>query len=317
MSQDKPVIGIDSGAEKQAAPLRFTHAAMATIFEVLVHGQDPDYAQQAAWAAFDEVDRLEKELSRFIPSSDVSRLSAAPPGKLQRVGVATYECLQAAARVWKDTGGAFDVTVGTLMALWKPKEGEPLPQVTDAELAAARARTGMDLVILGDDEPSAGIKAEGVRIDLGGIGKGYAVDRMVDILGDWGIGRALVHGGLSTVRAIGAPPRRKGWRINLGDPEDRPENVGVVYLKDMSLSGSGVVHKKHIVDPRTGRPVESKLGTWSLCESGTVSDALSTAFMVMSPAEVEKYCGEHPRTSGMLVIRDGAGRKILKYGPGF
>ena len=71
MSQDKPVIGIDSGSEKQAAPLRFTHAAMATIFEVLVHGQGADDAQQAAWAAFDEVDRLEKELSRFLPSSDV------------------------------------------------------------------------------------------------------------------------------------------------------------------------------------------------------------------------------------------------------
>ena len=85
----------------------------------------------------------------------------------------------------------------------------------------------------------------------------------------------------------------------------------------MSLSGSGVVHKKHILDPRTGRPVETKLGTWSLCESGTISDALSTAFMVMAPSEVEKYCGEHPGTSGMLVVREGAGRRILKYGPGF
>jgi thiamine biosynthesis lipoprotein len=315
MAKDGPVISIAAAKDKAAEPLRFSHNAMATLFEVLVHGQAAEYAQQAAWAAFDEVDRLEKELSRFIPSSDVSRLAVAAPGAFQRVGIATYECLQAAARIHRETGGAFDVTVGALMALWKTKEGEPLPSPPAAELEAARARTGMGLVLISEAEPAVGVKVGGVRIDLGGIGKGYAVDRVVDVLREWGIDRALVHGGLSTVRALGAPPGRKGWRINLGDPEDGPKDLGIVHLKDLSLSGSGVVHKKHIIDPRTGRPVEGRLGAWSLCETGTDSDALSTAFMVMAPAEVEKYCGSHPKVSGMLVLRDSGGRKVLKYGP--
>jgi len=295
-------------------PHRFSHEAMATVFEVLVHGQEAEYAQQAAWAAFDEVDRIEADLSRFRPGSDISRINAAQAGTLHRVSLSTFECLQAAARIHAETGGAFDVTVGSLLALWRPGEGGGVAAPSHAELAAARARTAMDLVYLSPTEPAVGLKADGVRVDLGGIGKGFAVDRMMEVLGDWSIAAALAHGGLSTVRAIGCPPGKPGWRVVLGDPEAETGDLGAVHLKDASFSGSSIVHKRHIIDPRSGRPVEGRLGTWVRCESAAVCDALSTAFTVMSVEEVREYCGQHPNVSAMLAVRDSGGRKDLRFG---
>ncbi len=314
MTMAEPRISIaDPPPQAAERPHRFSHEAMATVFEVLIYGREPEYAQQAAWAAFDEVDRLEAELSRFRPGSDVRRINGSAAGALLRVSLGTYECLQVAAQVWAETGGAFDVTAGSLMALWQ-RAAEAGESPSDDQLAAARARTGMDLVAVSADEPAVGLKVEGVQIDLGGIGKGFAVDRILGVMREWEIGVALAHGGLSTVRAIGSPPGKTGWRVTLGDLEDGGADLGAVRLSDRSVSASGIAHKRHIMDPRSGRPVEGKLGAWALCESGAVADALSTAFTVMSVDEVRAYAQRHPEASAMVAVRKAGGREVMRFG---
>ncbi len=282
---------------------RFRHDAMATTFEVFILGEEAEYARQAAEAAFDELDRLELELSRFVETSDVSRVSGLDAGGSTRVGIAAFECIELASRVHAETGGAFDVTVGALAELWSAAEGEP----SEEALARARERTGMRLIETGDEHHAVGVGATGLRLDLGGIGKGYALDRMAELLQDWSVERALIHSGESSVVAIGSPPGGDAWSLGLRDPGDRARTIGAFRLRDgRSLGGSGrLLHGSHILDPRTGRPAEAALGAWAVAPSAALADALSTAFMVMSADEVADYCAQHADVSGMVVRAAG------------
>jgi len=309
-----PAAGQGGAPEPGAKVHSFVHEAMASMFEVRIAGEEAGYARSAADAAFQELDRLDAQLSRFSPSSDVCQINALKAGRRLRVGIATFECLQTSAQVCRQTGGAFDVTIGRLYALWQPRADAP-PHPSDAELAAARELTGMDLVELHEEDFSVSVRRAGVRIDLGGIGKGYAVDRMIDILREWSVKTALVHGGQSSVYCLGAPPGRKGWTLNLRGPGEQGEAYGRVDLKDRSLSGSAVLDKwRHVIDPRTGRPAMGHAGAWAIAPTATLTDCLSTAFMVMSAREVEEYCRQHPEVSGMLLDRGAAGSKLLKFG---
>ena len=280
---------------------RFAHAAMHTRFEVILADQAEAYAAQAAAAAFDELDRLESELSRFVPSSDIARINALAPGEAARVGEATFECLALAARVWSDTGGAFDVTVGALADCWKAVargHGAPPPET----LAAASARVGMQRLELDAREHLVRLKAGATAVDLGAIGKGYAVDHMVALLREWGIATALVHGGESSLYALGAT----GWPVCLADPQRPAEALGHLQLQNRALSGSSVADARHIVDPRTGRPVTQTIGAWALAPTAALADALSTAFLVMSVEEMGSYCVRHPDCAGLRALADAA-----------
>ena len=162
------------------------------------------------------------------------------------------------------------------------------------------------------------LKTAGVLLDLGGIGKGFALDKAAETLREWadegwGLEAALLSGGQSSVLAMGAPPGTNGWTVTVGaDVLDVPEEV---LLRDRALSGSGTrVHGRHIIDPRTGRPAVSPVRAWASSPSGAVSDALSTAFMVMSAAEVECYCAEHDETWAILLIQDATGRRLKRFG---
>jgi len=290
------------GRELPTGVHRFSHEAMAAVFEVFVAGDDATYAGQAAAAAFAEVDRLEAALSRFDPSSDVSQINQLKAGESVRVGLAAFECLATAARVWAETAGAFDVTAGALVDCWKAKDGSAR-KPTDAELADARARTGMNLLAMSEEEHAVGVARDGMQIDLGGIGKGYALDQMKMILEDWSIGRALVHGGESTVLALGPPEGEEGWRVAVGSAQSPAGVVQTIHLKDRALSGSAAsARTPHIIDPRTGRPASGKLGAWALASSAAVADALSTAAFVMAPDEIEKFCRRNSEVSIMVAV---------------
>ncbi len=169
---------------------RFSHEAMDTVFEVHAVHPDERYAAQAAQAAFDLVDRLENELSRFRSNSDITRVNHLAAGESTRVGAPTLECLVIARHLFDLTGGAFDPSIGT---------GLPSLEL-DADDFVVRATT------------------DGVQIDLGAIGKGYAVDLMAELLEEWGLERALVHGGFSSVLALEPPEGRDGWPLTLSDP---------------------------------------------------------------------------------------------------
>lgn len=312
-----------SGKKKSMKPAfhRFAHEAMTTTFEIIIAGEggaddSAEYARQAAQAAFHEIDRLEKDLSRFIESSDISRINKLGAKEPVRVSIDTFECLQLAGRLHKETGGAFDVTIGALISCWRTPDGTS-GRPTAKEIAEARKRTGMERMALDAEHFTVGLDTAGVSVDLGGIGKGFALDKAAENLRDWvdegsGFEAALLSGGQSSVLAMGAPPGERGWVVTVGGDQTVPEEV---LLCDRALSGSGTrVRGRHIIDPRTGRPAEGALRAWASCPSAAVSDALSTAFMILSPAEIERYCAEHKDTWAVLLTRDATGHRLRTFG---
>jgi thiamine biosynthesis lipoprotein len=269
---------------EQAAVHRFRHEAMATQFEILIAHEDHEFAAGAALAAFQDIDILEGELSRFQPGSDISRLNAANTGEDVVLGFAATDCLLLARDVSEATAGAFDVTIGPLFRLWRDDRA-----VAGDALSAARASCGWESLAISTEPPSARKTKVAMEIDLGGIGKGYALDQAAELLREWEVESALLHSGTSTVLALGSAPgsEKTGWPVNAG-----PEGGDPVWLENQALSGSGFeVQGAHIIDPRTGRPCQSEYGLiWAIAPSAALSDALSTAFMVMKKAEIIELC---------------------------
>lgn len=274
---------------------RFSHDAMATVFEVHALHPDDRYAAQAAQAAFDLTDRLERELSRFIHNSDVTRINHLTAGESTRVSPSTLECLVIARHMFDLTGGAFDVSIGT---------GLPSLELDPDDLLVRATRSG-------------------VQIDLGGIGKGYAVDCMAELLEEWGVGRALVHGGFSSVLALEPPADRDGWPLTLSDPGASSRVLARLSVRQTALSASGLRKGDHILDPRTGEPVRGRHAAWvavprpeaagagepddghARVAAAAIADALTTAFMLLGPEEVRGLC---ERSLGLQawILFDGA-----------
>jgi len=282
---------------------RFSHEAMATTFEIIVVHEDERYARQAATAAFNEVDRLEGELSRFIENSDVSRINNLPARQPLRLGLDAFECLQLSARLYAETNGAFDITVGSLLKCWRNEDGTPRTP-SARELDLARLHTGADLLQLDEAQHTVQLLASPVQIDLGGIGKGYAVDRVAELLREWSLDTALISGGYSSVLALDAPPGTEGWPVTLTHPANRKQILARPCLRAGALSGSGLEKGRHIIDPRTIQPVEGKRAAWSSAPDAATADALSTAFMIMSPDEIKDYCLRHPNTRAMVILQE-------------
>jgi len=311
--------------ESEANLHRFAHEAMTVTFEAVVALEDPEQARQAAGAAFAELDRLEKLMSRFDACSDIAAVNRLRPGQCVGVDIAVFDCLVDAAHVWADTLGAFDITVGAVMD-YKETDNVPPSGPEDETPADALNRVGMHRLIMDRDGFLVGVReVEGVRpdscvsVDLGAIGKGFALDRMLDVLADWGVENALVHGGTSTVRVVGSPGAGAGWPVAVGGPWARDAGIERVVLTCGAVSGSGTQARgEHIVDPRGGLPADGPLAAWVICPSGAVADAMSTALMVMSAQEVEDYCKKHENVAALLVMPDDNrphGGRIERFGP--
>jgi thiamine biosynthesis lipoprotein len=296
---------------------RFCHEAMATTYEVIMVYDDDRYARQAAAAAFDEVDRLEGELSRFIENSDITRINNLPAHQPLRLGLDAFECLQLSCRIYAETNGAFDITIGSLLGLWRNEDGTPRTP-SQEELNLARQHTGTGLLQLDESEHTVQLLASPVQVDLGGIGKGYAVDRVAELLREWSIDIALISGGYSSVLALDAPVGTKGWPLTVSNPDNRKEILARPCLQGRALSGSGLQKGRHIIDPRTAQPVKNKHAAWASAPDAATADALSTAFMVMGPDEIRQYCSRHPDVSALIML-ESRGKKarkkeILRFG---
>jgi thiamine biosynthesis lipoprotein len=296
---------------------RFCHEAMATTFEVIIIHDDVHYARQAAAAAFDEVDRLEGELSRFVENSDISRINNLPANQPLQLGLDAFECLRLSSRIYVETNGAFDITIGSLFNCWHNEDGNPRTP-SQEELNRARQHTGMHLLQLDEDEYAVRLLAGPLHIDLGGIGKGYAVDRMAELLREWSIDIALISGGYSSVLALDAPADTKGWPLTLSNPDNHKQILARPLLQNGAISGSGLQKGGHIIDPRTAQPVKGKCAAWASAPDAATADALSTAFMVMRPDEIRQYCPRHPDVSALIMLKgrgkDARKDKILHFG---
>jgi thiamine biosynthesis lipoprotein len=267
---------------------RFSHEAMATVFEVYAVHPDAAYAAQAAQAAFDLTDRLERELSRFLPNSDIARVNRLAAGDRTQVTPSTLECLVIARHMFDLTGGAFDVSIGT----------------------------GLPSLDLDADDCIVSATKGGVQVDLGGVGKGYAVDLMAELLEEWGVQRALVHGGFSSVLALDSPAGLAGWPLTLSDPTAPARILSRLSVRQTSLGASGVRKKDHIRDPGTGEPARGRLAAWVVVPRPppaapvgdgprvaptAVADALTTAFMLISTEEIEALCARTPGLEAWLL----------------
>jgi thiamine biosynthesis lipoprotein len=237
--------------------------AMGTTFSVTLYGDRSVDLPGAAAAAFDEAHRLDRLLSNYLPASEWSRLNRQAGLEAVEISPELFELLKACLNYSRESDGAFDITVGPLMRTWGfYKDEGRLPR--SSEIATALDRVGYRHVVLDPMRRTVRFDRPGVELDPGGVGKGYAVDRMVEVLKSHGIAIAQISAGGSSIFGMGAPPDdARGWHIRIRRPDDGHEPAADVFLKDMSLSTSGDYEKffwadgkiySHIMDPRTGRP---------------------------------------------------------------
>ena len=261
----------------------FRHEAMATHFETIIAKQQNEYARQAAAAAFRELDRLENTLSRFIESSDISRANRLARGESVTLSHDTLECLLIAADVSLVTGRAFDPAYASVRSSDFPPDVPPFTLDPEAHTVTSHA--------------------EHLHLDLGAVGKGFALDRMADVLREWEITSACLNAGGSSVLTLDEPPKAEdsGWEVGLG--EGRGHRT--IPLLAGSLSGSGTAVKgTHLIDPRNGQPAPRTSRVWALAPTAAQADALSTAFFVMNEAEIAALCTAYPQLGAGLAAPD-------------
>jgi thiamine biosynthesis lipoprotein len=287
----------------QVPPVRYeaSHDAMGTEFTIVAYGRDAKFLGEVVNQAFEEIDRLDAQMSNYKPESEISALNREAARQAVMVEPALFALIQDSLRYSRETNGAFDITVGPLMRAWGFFRGQGRVP-TRGELAQVMERIGYGHVHLDAERREVRFDRQGIELDLGGIAKGYAVDRAVGILRENGVTAALVSSGTSSLYALGAPPGERGWKVNIRDPFEARKVGDVVWLKNYSLSASGSYEKfftvggktyAHIMDPRTGRPVENMLSSAVLAPQTTESDALSTAFFVLGPEAGRGYLAAH------------------------
>ena len=241
--------------------------AMGSTYSLVLYGEDRGRLEAASEEAFEEVRRLDRMLSNYRPESEWSEVNRRAAERPVRVSAELFQLLSACVEYSRQSEGAFDISVGPLMKVWGFYKGSGhLPQA--AEVRRALATVGYRNILLDPAGRTVRFAREGVELDPGGIGKGYAVDRMVDILRKDGIASALVSASGSSIYALGAPPGEAGWKVRIRDPKDEARTVTEVTLKNESMSTSGNYEKfflaegkmySHIMDPRTGFPATGTL----------------------------------------------------------
>jgi FAD:protein FMN transferase len=274
-----------------------SRVSMACDYAIDAYGPDADRLPRIVDEAFDEVDRIDRLMSHYNAASPLSRVNREAAQHPVAVEPELFDFIVDAMRYHRDSAGTFDITVGPLMKVWGFFRGEGRVP-SDDELAAARRHVGGSHVMLNPIAKTIAFDEPGVELDLGGIAKGYAVDRVVDLFRRRQVAAALVSAGGSTIYGLGAPPGREGWEVIVQDPIDPRKIALTLQLKDRALSVAGTSEKSfeaggvsysHIMDPRAGRPAQGMLSVAVLASSGTAGDALDDAFFVLGPEGSRPY----------------------------
>jgi thiamine biosynthesis lipoprotein len=305
--------------------VRVGRRAMACRFEVLLPATRTAAIDRAA-EALDVVDAVEDELSVYRAGSTLSRLNRSAAVRPVAVEAPLFALLDRSRQWYEQTGGAFDVTVGPLVRCWGffRRQGR-IPGPT--ELEAARAVVGTAHVQLDPLERTVRFARQGMEINLGAVGKGFALDAAKEHLAAGAEADVLLHGGYSSMLGCGSAEGEDGWWVGIRHPLRPGERLATLRLIDQGLatSGSGEQYFRHegrryghLLDPRSGRPVEGMLSATALAPTAAEADALATAFFVLGVEKTLQYCENHPEVSALLVPEPtrGGALEVVEVGSG-
>lgn len=294
-----------------ARPHEAMRPVMGTFARVQVVGP-AGVAVEAADEALDEIERLDHIMSNYKVESDLSRVNAMAASNSVEVPTDLFRVLEASLRFYGLSAGAFDVTVAPLVDLWKSCDTLPDSAVIDA----VRRRVGSSHLILDGDGGTVRYQKPELEVDLGAIGKGYAVDRSIEVLRRHGISSAVVDLG-RTLYCLGPSTSGGTWKVGIADPSDTDMVVGVVRIRDRAISTSGnyeaarLVEGRsvgHLIDPRTGYPVDNDvLSVTVIADDATTADALSTAAFVLGIEDGFELIERMPEAEAVIIYRKQRG----------
>ena len=302
-------------AVPSGSPVRLERSidVMGTTFTIDSYGENQGLMQSATEQAFEEAQRLDQMLSNYIPDSELSRVNREAPDRPVRVSREFFDLLAACLDYSRKSEGSFDITVGPLMKIWGFYKGSGrLPH--RAEIRTALDAVGYQNIALDASNLTVRFKRPGVNLDPGGVGKGYAVDRMANILRQNQIGSALISAGGSSIYAMGVPPNdSRGWYIRIRNPKNEHKTAAELYLKDNSLSTSGNYEKffwaegklySHIMDPRTGYPSEGMLSVSIVSPRTLDSEVWAKPYYILGRTWTERH---KPKDFRVLMCEDKPG----------
>jgi FAD:protein FMN transferase len=304
------VFVLAAGAQETTTPLvHKTKYVMGTVYEIAAYDESPQRASKAIDEAFGEIVRLDGALSNYKPESDLSRLNREAHFHAVKVPADLYTVIAESNKYSRLSGGKYDITVAPLVDMWKAAlRGDRV--VSQEEQDKLRDCVGYEKIELIPPD-MAEFHSPCMRIDVGSIGKGYAVDRAVQVLRANGIKNALVDAGQSSIYGMGAPPGKSAWEVHLRDPSNR---VGpTVLLSENSVSTAeqtapsllGNETAGHIIDPENGKPLETKYAVSIVAKMTTASDALSTTLLLVGPEQGRAIVKKMTDAAAIWVSADG------------
>jgi thiamine biosynthesis lipoprotein len=277
----------------------FSTYSMGTIFDLFILHDDERYAEQVSTALFSELSRIEEELSKYKPNSDISRINNMMPGERITLGLDSFHCIKESIRLHNFTKGAFNIACGALYNCWLNND-KSLRHASEEEISKALNYSNLNNILIHDDY-TIEVKTEGMMLDLGGYGKGYAVDKCVETLKDWNIKDALISSGRSSVRAINSV--KDYWEISISNPNKPDQVLKILQLKNISVGSSGLQKGAHIIDTIEGKPISGNRASWVFSDSAALSDALSTAVLILGKEFAEEIIFNFER-AGVIIVEN-------------
>lgn len=313
--------------EPEAPPVEFvlirvSRRAMATTFEVAIPAGVVRDPVGVATAALDLIDELEDQMTVYRDHSEVSRLNATAADAPVEVEARLFDLFERCAGWTHETEGAFDIATGAITKAWGfyTREGR-VP--TPPERIAAMRRTGFRHVVLNPDARTVKFRVPGLELNLGAVGKGYALDRAAELLRESGVGSALLHGGGSSVYAIGHPPGDpRGWPVRLRHPTDTAAALGTVYLRNQGLGTSAATFQffaykgqklGHLLDPRLGWPAGGTHSASVVASTAAEADAMSTAAFVLGATGTERLLRLKPNLAAVVLPDSAATPAVFNF----
>lgn len=291
---------------------------MGTVFEIAAYSRSSEQASIAIERAFQEMVRLDGLMSNYSPESALSHLNQSAHFHVETVPPDLYSVIQQALQFSKLSEGKFDITVAPLVNLWKAAlSGDSIPSI--AQQYQAQSCVGYEQIVLTPPDQIT-LQSACLQLDLGAIGKGFAVDRAVSVLHSLGIYNAFINAGGSTIFAMGSPPGKTGWLVHLRDPSHKVDPY--VMLKNQSVSTSeqspiSLLWRDsagHIVDPTTGQPLKTDFAVSVVAPTATLSDGLSTTLLLLRPGKGKSLVSHTPDVSAIWVSAK-AQTEMAPYGP--